>query len=222
VLRQYASTEIDQRRTVSLAVFRTYYIYKVYYASYDVTWWAGPAFLLAGTEASIGITCASMPALKYYFSAYFNETHSNLPFLGIGNWSIKMTNWTKSHHTPAASKDMTASSSSITWRDLSRDTTPDGEPKPGIAKDLVDCWSVDLELGGIEVTREVEVVASSPIFPNWPLPAARHPIGPYAAPLGAGGGGAGGSREDVLENEMPSWLDDSSVYELEWRRSDGR
>jgi hypothetical protein len=227
VLLECASMETNGCRTFSLAIFRSYYIFKVYYDSYDVTWWAGPAFLLAGIEASMGITCASMPALKFYFSAYFNETDSSRPFRGIGNWSIKMTNWTKSHRPSATSKDMTTTSVSSMWRNLSGDVSPDGErhaseSKLGFAKDPEDSWPGDLELGGIAVTREVEVVASSLVFPQWPLPPARHPVGPYTAPFGGGGGRTGCRPESVLENETPSWLDDSSVHELEWMRSGGR
>jgi hypothetical protein len=218
---------VDERSTVSLALFRAYYIFKVYYDSYDVTYWAGPAFLLAGIESSMGVTCASMPALKFYFSGYFNETDSNRPFRGFGNWSIKMTNWTKSHRAPTTSKDMPTSTVSSMWRDLSRDVTPDGErytsePKLGLSKDPLEAdWSSDLELGGISVTHEVEVVASSPVFPQWPLPT-RHPAGPYVAFSNGSDRQFGGRRESVQENDIPSWLDDSSVHELEWRRCVGR
>jgi hypothetical protein len=188
-------------------MLRTYYIYKIYYDSYDVSWWAGPAFLLAGIEAAMGVICASMPALKFYFSGYFNGPGSTKPFVGIGKWSIKITNRTTSYRPSDTGKDLTTSTMSNMWRDVAGDITPDG--KRGMVE-TKGSWPKDLELGGIAVTREVEVVASSPTSPQWPL-APRQLVGPYVAPFG---GGEMGARSELEQDETLSWLDDSSVHEL--------
>jgi hypothetical protein len=67
--------------TCLCAIIRIFYVYQIYYASYDVSWWAGPAFATAGFEASLGVICASIPTLRVFFRKFFGEssTHSSSP-----------------------------------------------------------------------------------------------------------------------------------------------
>jgi hypothetical protein len=53
---------------------RIYYVYIVFYRSYDVTWWAGPAYVTSAFESSLGIICACMPSLKFYFRKFFDSS----------------------------------------------------------------------------------------------------------------------------------------------------
>jgi hypothetical protein len=120
---------------------------------------------------------------------------------------------------------LTTSTFSSGWPYLSGEATPDGERYIGESKlprETVDHWPHDLELGGIAVTHEVEVVASSPVFPQWPLPVAGLSGGQSMASFGGGGGRIEEQEETRSRVETPSWLDDSSVHELEWRRSGAR
>jgi hypothetical protein len=49
----------------------------IYYASYDVGWWAGPAIATSGYEACLGIICASIPTLRVFFRKFFGESGSS-------------------------------------------------------------------------------------------------------------------------------------------------
>ncbi|KKY14817.1 putative integral membrane protein [Diplodia seriata] len=50
--------------TCTCGVIRTRFIYRVFFQTYDVTWAVRPALALTIMESCLGITCASMPALK--------------------------------------------------------------------------------------------------------------------------------------------------------------
>ncbi|KAF2419050.1 hypothetical protein EJ08DRAFT_44817 [Tothia fuscella] len=49
------------------SVIRTYYIWKVYNATYDMTWEGRPAWMWLSIEANVAVMCASAPALKVFF-----------------------------------------------------------------------------------------------------------------------------------------------------------
>jgi len=49
------------------AILRSWYIYRTYYTTYDMTWEAQPAWLWLSIEANLAIICASAPALKIFF-----------------------------------------------------------------------------------------------------------------------------------------------------------
>jgi len=49
------------------ACLRIYYIYRVFYLSYDMTWVSQPAWLWVTVEAQVAVICASAPALKVFF-----------------------------------------------------------------------------------------------------------------------------------------------------------
>ena len=63
-------------RTCSCAILRIYYVYQIYYASYDIPWWAGPAIATSGYEACLGVICASIPTLRVFFRKFFGESSS--------------------------------------------------------------------------------------------------------------------------------------------------
>jgi hypothetical protein len=64
-------------RTCSCAILRIYYVYLIYYGSYDVGWNAGPAIWTSGCEACLGVICASIPTLRVFFRGFFGESSSS-------------------------------------------------------------------------------------------------------------------------------------------------
>jgi hypothetical protein len=56
---------------------RFYYTYKIFYTTYDVTWYCNRAWLWLGVESHLGIICASAPALKYYFRKDLGSLQTN-------------------------------------------------------------------------------------------------------------------------------------------------
>ena len=47
-------------------------MFKIFYRTYDVTWHAYPAWLWIVIESHFGVICASVPALKIFFTKYFD------------------------------------------------------------------------------------------------------------------------------------------------------
>ncbi|KAK8234839.1 hypothetical protein IWZ00DRAFT_121561 [Phyllosticta capitalensis] len=50
-----------------VGAIRIYYIYRVYFVTYDTTWAAGHVWIWTSVEACLGIACASAPALRLFF-----------------------------------------------------------------------------------------------------------------------------------------------------------
>jgi hypothetical protein len=126
------------------AVTRLYYIKVIFFETYDVTWWAGPAYVTTCVEASFGIICASAPSLKVFFK-YFNPSQfgSTLSsaFKSRGATSKGNTNLTN------LSTVDTDAKSGFQSTHNSRGGRMGAEP-------------MDTELKGISVTREVEVASA--------------------------------------------------------------
>ncbi|KAF2837819.1 integral membrane protein, partial [Patellaria atrata CBS 101060] len=53
--------------TCIAGALRMYYIHRVYYETYDITWAAEEGWLWTMIESHLGIICASAPALKIFF-----------------------------------------------------------------------------------------------------------------------------------------------------------
>lgn len=51
---------------------RAYYAIKVYYYTYDITWYAWYGWIWTTLEAQLGVICACAPALKGFFKRYFS------------------------------------------------------------------------------------------------------------------------------------------------------
>lgn len=60
-------------RTCVCGIMRTYYAIYVYYATYDITWYAYYGWIWTALEADLGVICASAPALKVFFRRYFSQ-----------------------------------------------------------------------------------------------------------------------------------------------------
>ncbi|KAF2124732.1 hypothetical protein P153DRAFT_370646 [Dothidotthia symphoricarpi CBS 119687] len=63
--------------TCVCGIMRTYYAIKVYYFSYDITWWGYHGWVWTSLEADLGVICASGPALKMFFLRYFRNPGSS-------------------------------------------------------------------------------------------------------------------------------------------------
>lgn len=57
-----------------IATLRCYYIWKIFYDTWDVTWWTWPSWLLTIMEALVAAMCASAPALKVVLHRFFGST----------------------------------------------------------------------------------------------------------------------------------------------------
>jgi hypothetical protein len=116
-------------------ILRMYYIHHIFYETYDVTWAAWEAWMWTVTEAHVAIICASAPALKTFAKRY------------MSNFSSGMSRWRTG--TQGAYKRSEGYTASEYQRNTSHSAihTANGERQRSRA----------LELGGISVTREVEV-----------------------------------------------------------------
>ena len=54
-------------------ILRMYYIHRIFYTTYDVTWAAWEAWIWTVTEAHVAIICASAPALKIFVKRYLSS-----------------------------------------------------------------------------------------------------------------------------------------------------
>jgi hypothetical protein len=149
-------------RTCFCAVLRIFYVYEIFYASYDVTWWAGPAYVTAGFEASLGVICASVPSLKFYFQKFFDDSQ-----VGISGSLASFNDSTTSKSIGSKSSQRSKSSFGTTVVEPKYDyrnspTSMFSEMEVSslkLGKKSLDesFGKPDLELGIISVTREVEV-----------------------------------------------------------------
>lgn len=57
-----------------IAVLRTYYIWKIFYGTWDVTWVTWIGWLLTIIEATMAAICASLPALRVIFRRFLGAT----------------------------------------------------------------------------------------------------------------------------------------------------
>jgi hypothetical protein len=65
---QIADTRrVDTNSLCICSILRIWYIVRLYYRTYDVTWDAQPAWLWLIVEANLAVICASAPALKVFF-----------------------------------------------------------------------------------------------------------------------------------------------------------
>ncbi|OCL02864.1 hypothetical protein AOQ84DRAFT_368850 [Glonium stellatum] len=55
-----------------ICAVKTYFIYHTFFVTYDVTWVTWYTWLLTLLEVLAGIICASVPALKAFFTTYFD------------------------------------------------------------------------------------------------------------------------------------------------------
>jgi len=136
-------------------VLRIYYIWKVYYDTYDVTWAAQDAWVWTSVEAHLAIICASAPALKVFLRQYFQTSGVTGSF---GN------SWSRSRRRL----------SSYARRKAGRSTNHSDDAKTGLSTEATAKGShngskmdasrkgtlTDIELGGINVTHDVEVAST--------------------------------------------------------------
>jgi hypothetical protein len=135
------------------AVIRIVYIYQIFYTTYDITWVAGSAWLWTGVEATLGVICASIPALKVFFQKFLTATQ-----LGntLSNSFSSIRNRTRRNGTSNNSNidKSTRRSATLNLTGKSHFTKSSTQRN---SKSLAD---PDLELGTIAVTCEVEVASA--------------------------------------------------------------
>jgi hypothetical protein len=176
-------------RTCLCALTRFYYTKVIFFESFDVTWYAGPAYVTTCVEASFGIICASIPSLKVFFKRYFNPSQfgSTLgsAFKSHGGLSKGNTNVTN----------------------LSTVDTDVKSAFHSTYKGRAGTGPTDVELKGISVTREVEVASAYREVVRVPTGQGADNMSPHAYSFGS---------EKPLQflggrNPETPWLDDSSA-----------
>jgi hypothetical protein len=97
----------DISRTCLCGILRTYYATYVYYCTsphvlsssrklilcsdtYDITWYAYYGWIWTSLEASLGLICASAPALKLFFTRYFSTPGSRIGYSTTGSRKTPM------------------------------------------------------------------------------------------------------------------------------------
>jgi hypothetical protein len=123
----------------------------IFFGSYDVTWWAGPAYVTTCVEASFGIICASAPALKVFFKKYFNPSQFGSSF-GSG--------FTKSLRTGRSNGATNKTNLSTMDTDGKSGYQFSNATYTNSTRGQVGAGPMDTELKGISVTREVEVASA--------------------------------------------------------------
>jgi hypothetical protein len=114
-------------------ILRMYYIHRVFYETYDVTWAAWEAWIWTVTEAHVAIICASAPALKTFAKRY------------MSNFSSGMSRW----RTGSQGGYKRGTGYPTEYRNTSNSAI--------LSADREQQRSRALELGGISVTRSVDV-----------------------------------------------------------------
>jgi hypothetical protein len=131
---------------------RIYYVYVVFYKSYDVTWFAGPAYLTSAFEASLGVFCASVPSLKFYFRKYFDSSEPAIS----GSLPSSFTSFGTRSTAGKASQGRKGTSNTIAQ--LNEDRPKGNFSEPKLSKTPDEAYGYrDLELGTISVTRELDI-----------------------------------------------------------------
>jgi hypothetical protein len=178
------------------AVTRLYYVKVIFFETYDVTWWAGPAYVTTCVEASFGIICASAPSLKVFFKKYFNPSQFGS---SIGSPFRSRTGASKgnTHGTYSSTIDTDAKSGFQSTYTNSR-----------VGGGRTGAGPMDTELKGISITREVEVASAyrEVVRPGTELGGADS-LSPHANSF---------SSEKPLQyfgtrNPETPWLDDTSA-----------
>jgi hypothetical protein len=142
-------------RTCFCALSRIAFIYKIFYQSYDVTWWAGPAYVTMGFEVCLGVLCACMPALKMYFEKFLSDPTSKYGTIS------KITGRKRSQNKSNFSASTYVESKQSYGDSMGGMTADRRNSMVKLSKRGVDeSFGDDPELGGIEVTREVEVISA--------------------------------------------------------------
>jgi rhodopsin domain-containing protein len=130
--------------TCITAIIRIFYIYKIFYQSYDVTWWAAPGWFWAAVETDIGLICASMPALKIYFQRYLDAVGNTIE-------SLRGRRANNSTYNSNSEKRMTPSGTFA--------FSGKGSNSKTSTKYIDTMTEPDLELAAINVTSELEVAS---------------------------------------------------------------
>lgn len=141
---------------VALASMRAYYSWKIYYATYDVTWEAWNVFIVTVVELHVGAFCANAPSLKIFFHHFFQE---KLTSRVRTQSSLVQTSDKKSH----SSGSKTHRSNNSVLEQVAYFMTKDGSThgKSGYVSQHHAGVSVDMQS-----EKEVHVVGSPPRIVN--------------------------------------------------------
>ncbi|QDS73569.1 hypothetical protein FKW77_001161 [Venturia effusa] len=122
-------------------ILRIIYITNIFFHTYDVTWATEPVWTWTAVEAHLAIVCASAPALKVFFRQYLSVSSMT------GSWkdSSRRRSFFRKEYSEKAGFTTFGTSSTASKTPNSNNTTT----------------VHDIELGRIEVIREVDVDSES-------------------------------------------------------------
>lgn len=132
---------------VALGVLRAYFSWRIFYATYDITWATHDSFVVTMLELHVGAFCANAPTLKVFFKHFFQETLSS--FSKSKSSSKVNTNSANSH------AKSTSSNSSVLHKIASMFGSQRGNN--GYIAEPHASVSVD-QHGGVHVQKEVDVI----------------------------------------------------------------
>jgi hypothetical protein len=119
-------------------ILRFVYIYQLFFDTYDVTWVEYEVALWTVFEADIAVVCASAPALKVFCKEYFKANAIEPRRL---SYMHRRTGYERSAY--CRSTELLGISTSACGAEHSDKVNKSGQ--------------IDVEIGGIEVTKEVNV-----------------------------------------------------------------
>lgn len=198
--------ELIQTRTSCLTLVRVYYIYHVFYTSYDVTWWAGPAYLCMCLEATLGVICASLPSLKVFFKRYSGGSQAKDSYLMTGSKTSRSRGFITSN---VGTELQSAHAFGHNAHDVE---TAKHDFSGGSEEDEKEYRSgrVNPEIGNISVVREIDVTSE---HLSGIVPAAhysRNTRSSSGAPFKSGRPTNFEPINDYRSREKEAWLEENS------------
>ena len=133
----------------ALGIMRAYYSYKIYFMTYDVTWYAWDQLLVTLLELHVGCFCANAPTFKVFFRHFFNER------LTSSIKRSKSSNLEGTQSSKGSASMLAEKVSSLFYR------------KNGYISEALTDTTVDVH-GGVQVQRDFQVATfpASPILPE--------------------------------------------------------
>lgn len=162
-------------------ILRFVYIYQLFFSTYDVTWVEYKVALWTIVEAEIAVVCASAPALKVFFGWH---SKANITEPRRLSYIYRRSGYERSAY--CRSTELLGISTSACGAEISDKLNKSAQ--------------IDLEIGGIEVTKEVNINSVEGPTRDW---AREHCVERYGFRM---------PEAHLKNNEMP-WLDDISETE---------
>ena len=148
VLTFYSDLRLTSVSLCVAGILRFIYTYQLFFDTYDVTWVEYKVALWTVVEANIAVVCASAPALKVFFKEYFKANTIEPKRL---SYIYRRTGYERSAY--CRSTELLGISTSACGAEHSDKVNKSTQ--------------IDVEIGGIEVTKEINVDSVESPDRNW-------------------------------------------------------